>query len=73
MTWARQKKPCGAGLRPTRTIRLEDASSGCTEISLLKLTTRARNALLPLPSAAYLLTDDPEAGPSPYHQAEDTI
>ncbi len=62
-----------AGLRPTRTIRFEDASSGRTEISLLKLTTRARSLLLPLSSSAYLLTDDPEARPSPYHQAEDTI
>ncbi len=64
-----------AGLRPTRTIRLEDASSGRIEISLLKLTTRARNSLLPLPlrPAACSLTDDLEAGPSPYHQAKDTI
>ncbi len=34
------KKPCGAGLRPTRTIWLGEASSGRTEISPFKMDTK---------------------------------
>ncbi len=42
-----RKKPCGAGLRPSITISLEDHRVGGTEISGLKLTpsTLARSAL----------------------------
>ncbi len=43
-----RKKPCGAGLRPSRTISLEEHRVGGTEISGLKLnpSTLALSAAL---------------------------
>ncbi len=50
-----ENKPCGAGLRPPRTTWLEEASGGRTEISPLKLDTRAAARLSACSRAAWKL------------------